>query len=300
MISSRLLSILLLIGPLSSLRAVENLPYPSGSSTYNTNNTISDSLPSWTNATSWGTGNTNTGWNYVGQVGGASDGSGVYLGNGWVITAGHVGALDFTLGTNTYATTGYFYTNFMLNINGTNQQADLNLFRVSTTSTSGNSLLPANDLTLNSIVPNTGSQLVMIGYGDAQTGRAKSWGINTVTVNNIAVPLGGYPYVSADFETAYGTNSFGTTNTGVLVVGDSGGGAFVNMGGSWRLAGINEAVGNNDSYFVDLSYYRTQIQTVISAVPEASTWALLGTGILFLALPLWRDRRKGSATKPWP
>jgi len=101
---SRIFLTLALLFTTASLHAVAIVPYPSGSTFYNTNDTISSSLSSWSSG--WGAGNTHDGWDYVGQVGGASDASGVYLGNGWVITAGHVGALDFTLGTNTYATNG--------------------------------------------------------------------------------------------------------------------------------------------------------------------------------------------------
>lgn len=267
------------------------MPYPSGTSYYNTNDTINSSLPGWSSG--WGAGNTNGGWNYVGQVGDSTQGSGVYLGNGWVITAGHVGAWNFTLGTNTYATTGYSYTNFTYNYLGTTEYADLNLFRISTLSTTGNSLLPTNNLSLVPAYTSSGNTLVMIGYGDASVGRQKSWGINTVTANNLLVPLGGTSYSSVDFQTAYGPSGYGTTNTAVLVTGDSGGGDFAYGGGNWYLVGLNEAVSGNNSYFVNLGYYSTQIEAVMSSVPEPGTWMLLGIGILFIALPLWRERRKG-------
>src|SRR5271170_6434745 len=53
-------------------------------------------VPNWT--IGWpGTGV--TGWNYVGSIGSASA---VYLSNGWVITAAHVGAGNFVLGSTTY------------------------------------------------------------------------------------------------------------------------------------------------------------------------------------------------------
>lgn len=292
MIPSRFVIVLLLLTAVASLKAVEIFPYPSGAAAYNTNNTISSSLPSWTNANSWGIGNTNTGWNYVGQVGGANDASGVYLGNGWVITAGHVGVHDFTLGTNTYATTGYYYTNFTYNYLGTTEYADLNLFRISTTSTSGNSLLPTHNLTLVPAYNTSGQTLVMIGYGDASAGREKSWGINTVTTNNLLVALGGYPYTSVDFGTSYGTNTYGTTNSALLILGDSGGGDFIESGGVWYLVGLNEAIDNNDSYFVNLGYYSSQITNVMSAVPEPGTWGLLGiSGITLLTSFFFRRIR---------
>jgi hypothetical protein len=286
-----------MMASMSHLMAVETMI--GGNPTYNTNNNISSSVSGWTTANSWGTGNTNTGWNYVGQVGGANEASGVYLGNGWVITAGHVGALNFTLGTNTYATTGYSYTNFSISTTNTNTGtiytyfADLNLFKVSTSSTLGNSLLPTNKLTLVPAYNTAGQTVVMIGYGDAAVGRQKSWGINTVTANNILVPLGGYPYTTVDFKTAYGTNSYGTTNSALVIVGDSGGGDFVSDGGKWYLAGLNEAVdSNSNSYFVNLGYYSSQITDVMNSVPEPSTWALMGLGFCFITFVLRKNRSR--------
>jgi len=273
----------------TSMNAVEIVPYPSGSSYYKTSNNIGTSDSAWNSG--WGTGNTNTGWDYVGQVGGPNDASGVYLGNGWVITAGHVGALDFTLGTNTYETNGTSFTSFSFTNAGIVYAADLNLFKISTTSIEGNSLLPTNNLIIPSSYPGTGNTLVMIGYGDASVGRQESWGINTVTTNNLLVPLGGYPYTSVDFGTAYGPTPYGT-NSAQLVVGDSGGGDFIKGGSTWYLAGINEAIdGNGDSYFVNLAYYSSEITSVMNAVPEPQSWTLIALGIAFLmSLSPWRRR----------
>ena len=269
--------ILLMFGCISMVRAVEIIPYPSGTSYYNTNNTISNSWSAWSSG--WGTRDTNTGWDYVGQVGNSSQGSGVYLGNGWVITAGHVGASDFTLGTNTYLTTGFSYADFTYNYLGTTEYADLNLFRISSVSTTGNSLLPTNNLSLVPAYNSAGNSLVMIGYGDASVGRQKSWGINTVTANNLLVPLGGTPYTSVDFQTAYGPGAYGITNSAVLVTGDSGGGGFAFDGSRWYLVGLNEAVSGNNSYFVNLGYYSSQITAVMASVPEPGTWVLIGIGL---------------------
>lgn len=54
-------------------------------------------IPGWT--AGWPSVGT-TGWDYVGQAGSAS---GVYMGNSWVLTAGHVGPHTFTLGETAYS-----------------------------------------------------------------------------------------------------------------------------------------------------------------------------------------------------
>jgi hypothetical protein len=200
------------------------------------------------------------------------------------------------LGTNTYATNGTSFTSFSFTNKGTVYAADLNLFKISTTSIQGNSLLPTNNLIIPPGYNVTGNTLVMIGYGYASGGRQKSWGTNTVTENNLLVALDDSPYTTVDFLTAYGQTSYGT-NSAKLVVGDSGGGAFIKGGSTWFLAGINQAIdiGNGDSYFVNLAYYSSEITRVMNAVPEPQSWTLIVLGIAFLmSLSLWRRRPKAS------
>ncbi len=278
-----LLAVFLLVATAFSLRAVEIVT--STNSYYNTSDTISLTLPSWSSG--WGSGG--DGWNYVGQVNGASA---IYLGDGWVLTAGHVGSGTFTLDGYTYTTTGVSYSTFTNSSTGTTN-ADLTLFQISTTSTTGH-LLSLSSLTITSSLQ-SGSTDVIIGYG----GGSESWGINTITATNQLVSVSGY--LSVDYSTAYGTTGgpgHSTTNNAELVTGDSGGANFVNVSGTWELAGINEAVDTNTgtSYFVQLSTYQSQITAIMSAVPEPGTWALLGLGLLSIMFPTWQKwgkQRKG-------
>jgi hypothetical protein len=209
-----------------------------------------------------------------------------YLGNGWVLTAGHVGAGNFTLNGNTYdvitnsAYTGLTgYTNFTTtNIRGS-YTADLNLYQISTTSTTGTTLtLPPLTLTANT--PSVSSLVVSLGYGAG----VYAWGTNAISAVNTPVSVSGYPYKSMDFS----TTSNGTSYS-VLVGGDSGGADFINVGGVWELAGINEASAPPIGDYVQLSDYNAEILAVMNAVPEPSTWGLLGLGSL--AILLYRHRR---------
>jgi hypothetical protein len=236
-------------------------------------------VSNWTSGWNLGTGV--TGWDYVGQVNGAS---GVYLGNGWVLTAGHVGVHDFSLNGTSYAVISGTAHTFTTTNGSTTGTADLSLFQVSN---------PPNlaALTLGSTAPGIfTSKTVMIGYGG---GQGESWGYNTVTANNDAISVSGF--YSITFVTAYG---FPASNVSHVVGGDSGGAAFINVNGNWQLAGILEALDNNNgSYMVQLSTYYSDI-TAITAVPEpAAASGLVALAILIPVLTRLHTRRRLARAK---
>ncbi len=253
----------------------------SGTISFNISPPTNSDIANW--STGWGSGGV-TGWNYVGTVNGAG---GVYLGNNWVLTAGHVGSGTFVLGGTSYSMVAGS-THGIINPDST--AADLTLFELSSAPS-----LPS--LTIASSAPTafsatqSGSLTAMIGYGG---GQGETWGLNTVTDINlqVQVTVGSSTYSSTDFVTAYGTTTAGfssVTNDYVLVSGDSGGGDFIynSSAATWMLSGINEAVDTNqNSYMVQLSAYASQINS-ITGIPEPSSLGLLGLG--FLAL-VWRFR----------
>jgi len=278
--------LLLLVVPLHQAGAIQN------GSGFNLVAPTNADVSNWT--TGWGASGV-TGWDYVGN---GNDASCVYLGNDWVLTAGHVGAGTFTLqGTAYAAVPGSAHS--ISNQYGT---ADLTLFQIA----SGPSL-PQLVLTGSAPVPfsasQAGSQVVMIGYGGPNNTRVKSWGLNTVTSDNILASVSGYSYETIDFKTAGGTTTAGqssVTNNALLVVGDSGGGDFLYdaASGKWRLAGINEAVNGSDSYMVQLSAYASQINGIVGVVPEPHTWVLIGLGVA--ALLIQRSPRRGNKFQSSP
>lgn len=201
------------------------------------------------------------GWNYVGQVNGAS---GTYLGNGWVVTAAHVGAGNFSLGGVTYTLVSGSTTS----IDGGN--VDLVLFQIASPPA-----LPA--LVLGQVPPipfseqSGGDSVALIGYGG---GGGETWGLNTVTAVNFTLSVLGRSTI--DFCTSDGTTTIGSqsvTNNATVVTGDSGGGDFIfnASSGKWELAGINEAMGGA-SYFVQVSAYVQQILDITGlAAPPVIT-----------------------------
>jgi hypothetical protein len=231
------------------------------------------------------TNTTNSGsaaWNYVGTLNGAS---GVFLGNyggsGWVLTAAHVGAGSFTLGGTTYSSTGTTFSNFFHN----GLQADLTLFQISGT---------PNLTNLSLAHPASGSAVQMIGFGSG----VESWGNNTI-YGYTNYTLSGPPYGGPGVVTL-------ASGGGQGAGGDSGGGLFYELGGSWYLTGILSGTGNltdNNSnnlgagtISVDLVVYASQITAdlnSVGAIPEPATCAVIsGLGAL-LGVVVQRRRSKG-------
>lgn len=208
------------------------------------------------------------GWSFVGRVGGPT---GVYLGNGWVLTANHVG-------TNPVDFDGIAYpvvpgSTIQLQ-NPDTSFADLKVFRIDPYPDLG--LLPIRATT-----PPVNAYLTFIAVGlsrgaatswmgingwlwGATTG--KRWGTNRLTATGIANGTLGF---SASF-THVGTMG-STTHEAIGANGDSGGAAFVKNGSTWELAGLLFAISSfggqpygtslygNLTWSADLSQYRDQL-----------------------------------------
>ncbi|HEX4086214.1 MAG TPA: trypsin-like serine protease [Chthoniobacteraceae bacterium] len=248
-----------------------------GTASYNTADPGAQ-VPDWT--TGWGE-NGIDGWDYVGQVNGAV---GVYLGDDWVLTAGHVGAGNLIIGGVTY---DYVPGTAEGLTSASGSNVDLTLFQLA----SGPDL-PTLELATQTSV---GESVVMIGEGG---GHGMSWGDNTITTTDLAVEVSGYNFYSCDFETAYGPTGSGT-NDAVLVPGDSGGGNFTYDAttGQWMLVGINEAVDSyDDSYMVQVSSYLSQIQH-FSGVPEPGSGSLALLALPLFFIPVFaRHKLRGTKT----
>jgi hypothetical protein len=232
-----------------------------------------------------GTGNTSPpaddpGWANVGRVNGLNA---VYLGYGWVITAGHVGSGTLDLDGIQYPMVPGSWVQLE---QASGVYADLGVFRVHPPPYA----LPA--LALPTSAPALGTSAVLLGFGQnrgaATTwhgiggwlwggGSTKRWGTNAVgaDIDGLVTPttvltVGGNTTQSlvADFsENAPGDEAS-------VAVGDSGGAFFVTTGGSWKLGGISFALGTYDMqpanttlygnvvYAADLAHYRAQVLAI--------------------------------------
>ena len=249
-------------------------------------------------------------WDNVVQMRSTSGpiGSGVYLGNRYVLTAGHVGPL-------TSVKVGY--VDYLLDSSpavaiGT---ADMKLVRLASDPGLGG-------VRLNSNPSADGGAAHLVGYG---VGRASSsllesnpitwgdsstaikrWGTNFVDGAIGAALVGGY--TSDLLRTQFNSNA--GANEAALTIYDSGSALFQKIGSEWYLVGIGAYVQNSgyslasaqfnstesdDNYFIRISSYaNSSVMIGGVAVPEPSSQSLLFVGVAFLSACLLARRTVGS------
>ena len=228
-----------------------------------------------------------------------STASGVYLGNRWVLTAGHVGFPANIVGS-TGAIASQPGSWVQLRSPDGSAETDLALFRLAADPGLPVARTISRPLTL-------GTDIVLIGFG-LQRGAAASYDANWV--------LGGTPVKYTGFQAAGWGRSWGrnrisgvldtdygcgpcrvyaaafnkpgtgdsTTAEAMIAACDSGGAIFAREDGQWRLAGTLvaypdlpgqpyfTAIWGNDSWAMELSTYKTQIDAVLALSDGYSIW----------------------------
>jgi hypothetical protein len=240
--------------------------------------------------------NPDPGWSHVWIRGGLTA---VYLGDGWVLTANHVGAGHVTLDGVVYPMVPGSAVRLS---NPDDSLADLLLFAIAP--------FPAMSLLeIATSTPSIHTELVVIGNG-RNRGGATSWDPNGAPPPG---PVEGYEWASGrtlrwghnhvedvEPDKVLGTWSFSSffdanesDDECQAATGDSGGAAFVQDGSDWELAGLAYAIGffadqpaetslyGNNTYYADLSVYRDEILDVM-AMPEPRGGWLVGVFLVAL------------------
>lgn len=225
-----------------------------------------------------GTGNTSApaddpGFASVGDVNGLS---GVYLGNGWVLTANHVGSGPMEFGGVTYPVVPGSWQRL---VGSGPNPPDLSLLRMV-----GDPGLPVTALA--TAPPPPGSEVVMIGRGLSRgaaitwtstegwqwtSPKVKRWGKNRITTTGVSII--DTESITMNFDSP---GPAAVADEAHVAVGDSGGGVYWKSGGIWYLSGTlfvsltfasqpsNTSLFGNAAAAVDTSAYRSEILGIIS------------------------------------
>jgi hypothetical protein len=188
-------------------------------------------------------------WNNIGLLG---VGTGIYLGNGWVLTADHVvsyGIPDILLNGTYYAP----LANSTIQIGASSgSPADMAIFQLAPNP----GLSSLSSITIASNAPRASNTLLMIGNGDNRqpnlsisgsltgylwdtSGRSMRWGTNNYTGNYVVTETFNHTSTQT-FYTTFDNN--GNVNECQAADGDSGGAVFYKAGGQWELAGMMFAI----------------------------------------------------------
>lgn len=257
---------------------------------------------------------------YVNNVVSGTYGSGTLIGSNWVLTAWHV--VEGVSGP---------ASNWRFGVNGVEYTASNVFLRTAPLQGFGNVVNAGQDLALIQLNTNVtgvtpaelfngtftlGTQGAMVGYGlnGPGTGTTGTRGIDgqrraatnrlefyaSLSTSGISGSTSPTRTVISDFDgpAGFNFNQFGTDAPealeGNVDSGDSGGGLFFNVGGSWQLAGVTSFKGGDGGYSSVSGFNLIQPEIAwinsITAIPEPTTMAVLALG----AVAALRRKRKSS------
>jgi hypothetical protein len=251
----------------------------------------------------------------VGRVYDTMDGfytSGVYLGNGWMLSAYHEvrnsGKNGFLFGNVVLNGTAYGVnasTAVRLSDPSTHAPVDLAMYQLTVMPVDPN----LKTLVVATSNPSTNASLTLMGNGINRADSLTYWDSNWTVQTGGTGAYSGYLYGSSQSmrwgngavagilsgDDGYGVTSLissvfqGTTGSAMAAGGDSGGGVFHKKGSTWNLAGImltvgtysgqpaNTSVVGNATYAANLAYYSSQIASV--SAPSAPSFTSQPSGL---------------------
>lgn len=237
-------------------------------------------------------------WANVGSVNG---GSGTYLGNGWVLTAAHVGAGSIAFDSGTFQPDG----RVIRLSNPDTSLADMLLYHLVLTPGLTGSVVSSS-------TPAIGSLVDLVGYGRIRGSAQQSFSTEYGTTIGFTWSASGAKshgtnqiQTSVETLTVQGAGSFrgflldftppptlftppppfvNTVREAQVATGDSGGAVFYKKNGAtWELAGMIEALASfvfplpasvygDESWVMDLPTYKTQIDALVSSTAGGANW----------------------------
>lgn len=237
-------------------------------------------------------------WANVGSVNG---GSGTYLGNGWVLTAAHVGAGSIAFDSGTFQPDG----RVIRLSNPDTSLADMLLYHLVLTPGLTGSVVSSS-------TPAIGSLVDLVGYGRIRGSAQQSFSTEYGTKIGFTWSASGAKshgtnqiQTSVETLTVQGAGSFrgflldftppptlftppppfvNTVREAQVATGDSGGAVFYKKNGAtWELAGMIEALASfvfplpasvygDESWVMDLPTYKTQIDALVSSTAGGANW----------------------------
>jgi len=247
----------------------------------------------------------------VGQVFDTTDHfytSGVYLRNGWMLSAYH----EVRSGSNGFAFGNVLLDGIIYGVNAstavrildpiTQTPVDLAMYQLTTLPTD-----PAlTTVVISATTPAVSSNLILIGNGFNRAESLTYWTDSWIETNGIGYTYSGYLYGAGQSmrwgtgtlsgttstDDGYGVTSFfnstfqSATGSAMGAPGDSGGGVFYKNGSEWELSGIMLSIDTypgqpifstsafgNKTEAADLAYYSSQINSVMAISPGYSAWA---------------------------
>ena len=236
---------------------------------------------------------------------GPNNASGVYLGNGYVLTANHVNLVGaVVINGISYDIDPSFPTPqssvHALQVTEAPDVVDLKLVKIV-----GSPPLPVvQSLPLNfSPTADLNLNCTMIGWGVGKgtiishqgwnwgddTTRAERWGTNATLSSPVPAVYSGYSYEA--LQTSF-NRSLGS-NTSEITTGDSGGGLFQQFGGVWKLSGITTTV---LQYQTSAALYDGQYPFPMSDQPDAADFVRLEKYAHLLRYENWANTKLGSST----
>jgi len=239
-------------------------------------------------------------WASVGNNKGAG---GIYLGAGWVLTAGHLGPGDTTFGSVVFPWDGTYHEL----TNTTGDRVDGTMFHLKSAPE-----LPRIPLVSSTPAPLSQVDFIGFGYraGSAETSfglgitgfylsanAGKGWGNNRLSpsgVGTAVTSVGSTYFTNQAFMTDFSSSldPTRTSDEAQGASGDSGGGVFYQNGSVWELAGWIVAIDNtltnrppntaayeDLTFAVDIATYRDQIVSILEATPVALSIVQTGSEV---------------------